>query len=35
MDGLSVAANIAAVLDLTAKVASLVFQFSKAVKAAK
>ncbi|KAJ5368809.1 Vegetative incompatibility protein HET-E-1 [Penicillium cataractarum] len=35
MDGVSAAANILAVLDLTAKVASLLFQFSKQVKVAK
>jgi hypothetical protein len=35
MDCLSVAASIVAVLDLTVKVASLLFQFSEEVKAAK
>jgi hypothetical protein len=35
MDGLSAAANVIAVLDLTAKIATLLFQFSKEVKAAK
>lgn len=35
MDGLGAAANVIAVIDLTAKVASLCFQYSKAVKNAK
>lgn len=35
MDGLSATANIIVVLDLTAKIATLLFKFSKEVKAAK
>ena len=35
MDGLSVAANVIAVVDISAKIASLCFQYSVAVKNAK
>jgi Na+/phosphate symporter len=35
MDGLSAAASIAAIIDISAKVASLCFQYSVAVKDAK